>query len=132
MIRKTAKSQRGASIITAIFLITALAALAAAMTRMTTHSAIVTTDDYFASQALYAAESGVEWAAHDIISGNTGTLTDSAVSTNSWFTTSVTSWTIDSGSANQRTYYQITSVGEAGGSSSSPRVQRLVTVYFMP
>ena len=128
----TAKRQQGASIITAIFLITALAALAAAMTRMTVHSAIVTTDDYLAQQALYAAESGVDWAAYDLILGNPGTTTDTVITTNSWFTTTVNSWTIDAGSANQRIYYEISSVGEAGGTAATPRVQRLVTVYFMP
>ena len=132
MIITSPKGQRGASIITAIFLITALAVLAAAMTRMTIHSAIVTTDDYLAQQALYAAETGVDWAAYDLASGNTGVTTDTATTANSWFTTTVNSWTIDTGSANERTYFEITSIGEAGGAAATPRVQRLVTVYFMP
>lgn len=126
------KRQRGTSIITAIFLITALAVLAAAMTRMTIHSAIVTTDDFLAQQALYAAESGVDWAAYNLISGGGGVTADTVVTANSWFTTRVSSWTIDTGSANQRTYFEIISIGEAGGTASTPRVQRMVTIYFMP
>ena len=124
--------QGGASIITAIFLITALAALAVAMTRMTVHNAIITAEDYLSQQALSAAESGVEWAAYDLISGNAGTTVDTAVGGNSWFTVAVNQWVIDSGSANQRTYFEITSTGEAGGTAANPLVQRQVTVYFMP
>ncbi len=125
-------SQRGASIITAIFLITALAALAVAMTRMSVQSSLETSDNYLSQKALYAAESGVEWATYDLISGNTGVAADKVVDSSVWFTTSVITWTIDTGSANERTYYEITSVGEAGGTAADPRVQRMVSVYFMP
>jgi hypothetical protein len=49
-----------------------------------------------------------------------------------WINTTVQSWTIDTGSANQKTYYTITSRGFAGGTSANPTVQRTLTLQFMP
>jgi type II secretory pathway component PulK len=131
----TLKRQRGASLITAVFLITALAALGALMTRLTIHGSVVTINELLSSRALHAAESGIDWAVYDIIN-NTATG-DSGGSVpldggNVWFNTSVQTWTIDTGSANQKTYYLINSQGSAGGTIANPTVQRTLTLQFMP
>ncbi len=130
------RTQRGASLITAIFLITALAAIAALMTRQSIHSTIETTNEYFSAQALYAAEAGVDRAAYDILfNGGDGQAADQSVpgaGAPAWYTTTVRSWTVDTGSTNQKTYYEVTSTGEAGGSAITPVVSRRLVVYIMP
>jgi Tfp pilus assembly protein PilX len=126
---KQIKRQSGVSLVTAVFLITALAVLAAMASRFLIVSSEETINELYSGQALAAAESGVDWAVHDILhSGGSGITVDSPVTSGtSWFTTSVTSVTIG-----PKTQYTITSTGEAGGSASSPRVQRQLVVKFMP
>jgi hypothetical protein len=129
--------QRGASLIAAVFLITAMAALGALMTNLTVHSSIVTVNEYFSSRALLAAESGFDWAIYDIINNSGGTRgeTGGAVAMESgediWFNTTVTTWIIDSDNPNQATYYEITSQGMAGGTSANPKVVRTLRLQFM-
>lgn len=125
--------QRGASLITAIFIITALAAIAALMTRQTIHSTTETTNEYLSSQALYAAETGVDRAVYDILyngGAGAGVITDASIpGVAAWYTTTVVPWPIESGA---NIYYEITSTGEAGGTSVAPTVSRRLVVYFMP
>lgn len=131
----TAHKQRGASLITAIFLITALATLAALMTRLNVHGSVVTVNEYFSARALSAAESGIDWAIYDIANngstGNSGGTVELEAGEDIWFNTTVQSWTIDTGSGNQRTYYLITSQGMAGGAAANPTVRRTLTLQFM-
>jgi Tfp pilus assembly protein PilX len=126
---KQIKRQSGVSLITAIFLITALAVLAAMATRFLILGSEETINEWYSGQALAAAESGVDWAAHDILyAGGSGSTVDAPVTAgSSWFTTSVTSVTIG-----PKTQYTITSTGQAGGSAANPRVQRQIVVIFMP
>jgi Tfp pilus assembly protein PilX len=126
---KELKRQSGVSLVTAIFLITALAVLAAMATRFLILGSEETINELYSGQALAAAESGVDWAVHDILyAGGSGATVDAPVTTgSSWFTTSVSSLTIG-----PKTQYTITSTGEAGGSAANPRVQRQIVVVFMP
>ncbi len=123
------KRQLGVSLITAIFLITALAVLAALMTHYMILGSKETINEWYSSQALVAAESGVDWAVYDILyAAGTGAVVDAPVTTgSSWFTTSVTSVTVAT-----KTEYTITSTGEAGGTAGNPLVQRQIVVKFMP
>lgn len=127
--------QRGASLITAIFLITALAALAALMTRLMVHGSVVTVNEYFSARALSAAESGIDWAIYDITNnastGDSGGTVRLEGGENIWFNTTIQSWTIDTGSGNQQTYYLVTSQGMAGGTAANPTVRRTLTLQFM-
>jgi Tfp pilus assembly protein PilX len=126
---KEIKRQSGVSLVTAIFLITALAVLAAMATRFVILGSEETINEWYSGQALAAAESGVDWAVYDILyAAGTGSTVDTPVTAgSSWFTTSVTRVTIG-----PETQYTITSTGEAGGSATSPRVQRQIVVIFMP
>lgn len=125
---KNHKRQSGASLLTAVFLLTGLALLAALMTRLMVLTSVETIDEWYSAQALYAAESGVDWAAHGILAGTGGVTANTEVTANSsWFTTAVASTTIGS-----KTLYTITSTGKAGGTSALPRVQRQLVVQFMP
>ncbi len=122
--------QRGAALIAAIFVITALAALGVLMTQMLVLGSEETIDDWYSSQALYAAESGVDWAIWDLtVNGGTGVSINSTVSGGQvWMTTTVNTLTIN-GTSN---VYTITSTGTAGGTSGNPRTQRQIVVQYMP
>jgi MSHA biogenesis protein MshP len=122
--------QRGAALIAAIFVITALAALGALMTQLLMLGSEETIDEWYSSQALYAAESGVDWAIWDLtVNGGSGASTNSTVVNNqAWMTTTVSTLTIN-GTNN---LYTITSTGTAGGTSGSPQTQRQIVVQYMP
>jgi len=123
-----AASQRGASLVMAIFLITALAALGGLLTQLLVLGSEETINEWYSAQALYAAESGVEWAAQDISAGGAGSISNGVVLTDqAWMTTTVSPVSIGG-----RTLYTITSTGSAGGLVSAPRTQRRIVVQFMP
>ncbi len=123
-----AARQRGASLVMAIFLITALAALGGLLTQLLVLGSEETINEWYSAQALYAAESGVEWAARDIRAGGSGSISNGVVLTDrAWMTTSVSAVSIGG-----RMLYTITSTGSAGGVVSAPRAQRRIVVQFMP
>jgi len=62
-------SQRGFSIVTAIFLLVVLAALGAFAVRINTLQQQGVTEGLRAAQAFHAARSGVEWAAYRALNG---------------------------------------------------------------
>jgi len=132
--------QRGASLITAIFLITALAILGSLMTRLTILSSDETISEWYASQALYAAESGADWGAYYIQNtlfpattcpaGNTyypDATPQEVVAGSAWFTLQVSCKSLDT-----LFIYKITSSGFAGGTSATPRTQRTLSLQFVP
>jgi len=122
--------QHGAALIATIFIITALAALGGLLTQMLMLGSEETIDEWYSSQALYAAESGVDWAIWDLtVNGGTGTSTNSTVlSGQVWMTTTVNTLTING----INNVYTITSTGTAGGTSGNPRTQRQIVVQYMP
>lgn len=133
------RPQRGAALIAAIFVITALAGLGGLMTQRLMLSTEETINEWYSGQALAAAESGIQWAIWDLendgseVTTGTGVTADSgdtnrAITNSSWMSTTVTIETINT------TYqtYTITSVGKAGGTASSPRTQRKISVKYIP
>ena len=140
--------QRGVSLITAVFLITALAILGTLMTKLTVLSSTETIQEWYSAQALYSAESGIDWAASYIetnlydpnfdgnnadstcpTSGAPDTSGDQDVITGqSWFAVSI--YCQDNGS--DLYLYHITSTGKAGGTAANPRAQRQLMVQFIP
>ncbi len=120
--------QRGASLVMAIFLITALAALGGLLTQLLVLGSEETINEWYSAQALYAAESGMEWAARDIRGGGSGNISNGVVLTDrAWMSTSVSAVNVGG-----RTLYTITSTGSAGGVVTAPRAQRRIVVQFMP
>lgn len=130
--------QRGASLITAVFLITGLAVLGAMMTRMLTLSSTETISEWYSEQALYAAESGVDWAAHNIATvlepagscptaAAPTTYSGEVIAGRAWFDISISCDQVDS-----LYLYTITSTGKAGGTSATPQTQRELQVIFSP
>ncbi|MGD8588970.1 MAG: hypothetical protein PVG22_09095, partial [Chromatiales bacterium] len=81
--------QQGVSLITAIFLLVGMSALGLMMTRMLVTQSLQTTDEWFSAQALYAAESGVQYAAYRLNRSTPAacslTTTDLEVTGQSWF-----------------------------------------------
>lgn len=118
--------QRGAALIAAIFVITALAALGGLMTQLLVLGSEETIDEWYSAQALYAAESGVQWSAYKNGVGTGGG--NETVTSTSWFEVSVTTTPLGGG----KTLYTITSTGKAGDTAATPRTQRRIVVQYMP
>ncbi len=127
------RHQQGASLITAVFLITTVAAIGALMARLSSTTAITSAHEILSARALYAAETGVDWAAFQIRTGvNTDCVQASgerSVGTDARFSVAV-SCDFDGGPG--RRAYRFVSTGAAGGTTGDPRVQREITVQFMP
>jgi hypothetical protein len=117
--------QRGAALIAAIFVITALAALGGLMTQLLVLGSEETIDEWYSAQALYAAESGVEWSVYNSGAANTNQV---VVAGKAWFDVSVATTNFAGG----KTLYTITSTGKAGGTAANPRTQRQIVVQYMP
>jgi type II secretory pathway component PulK len=127
---KLPQQQRGVSILTAVFLITGLAVLGAMMTRMMVMSSTETISEWRSAQALYAAESGVDWAARYITDNNAcgapyTTSDREVVSGQAWFDLSISCNQVDA-----LNLYTISSTGKAGNSSAAPATQRELQVLF--
>jgi Tfp pilus assembly protein PilX len=122
---KTGRGQRGAALIAAIFVITALAALGGLMTQMLTLGSTETINEWYSAQALYAAESGVQWSVY-----NAGASANDqpVVAGSAWFDVNVVATNFGGG----KVLYTITSTGKAGGSAANPRTQREIVVQYMP
>jgi len=118
--------QRGAALIAAIFVITALAALGGLMTQLLVLGSEETIDEWYSAQALYAAESGVEWSVYKNGTGTGGG--NETVTSTAWFEVSVATTNFGGG----KTLYVITSTGKAGGTATNPRTQRQIVVQYMP
>lgn len=67
--RKNCDSQRGASLIVAVFLLVVLAGLGAFTVRLTLMQQQTVNSALLASQAFHAAKSGISWAAHRATNG---------------------------------------------------------------
>ena len=117
--------QRGAALIAAIFVITALAALGGLMTQLLVLGSEETIDEWYSAQALYAAESGVEWSIYNGGASNTDRV---VVAGRAWFDVNVVSTNYAGG----KILYTITSIGKAGGTMGNPQTQRRIVVQYMP
>lgn len=125
------KCQRGASLITAVFLITAMAVIGAVMVRLSVNTHVTTTEEWLSAQALYAAESGIDWAAYKIGDGTIGCAGSDSGDVDvgdAWFHVTTGACVAVGG----REVYAITSVGYAGGAPGNAAVQRRIVVQFMP
>ena len=133
--KATHKKQMGAAMIAAIFVITGLAALGGLMTQFLVLGTEETINEWYSAQALYAAESGAEWAAFQIETGAYSTAcpyssgTQDVVTNTAWFSVTVTACNQDIGG---NRLYRIESTGMAGGVSGDPRTQRQIVVQYMP
>ena len=124
--RHKARRQDGATIITVLFLVTALAALGTFMWRTQVVTSRMTTTEWDSARALYAAESGVQWAAWRAWQGQTGNGTGlDGENGESWFDSSVSSQAIGS-----RTLVTIEATGRAGTSNAQPAAERRLRVQF--
>lgn len=131
------RHQSGISLIAAIFMLVTLAMLGALMTVLISSQSLGSLNEWYSSQALYAAESGVQASAYKInhSSGATPTAkcadanTSSPVQvesgTEAWYSITSTLNTI-----NSINVCEIVATGLAGGTSANPTVQRQITVTY--
>ncbi|MCW8825004.1 MAG: hypothetical protein OQK78_01130 [Gammaproteobacteria bacterium] len=137
--RSIASKQRGASLIAAVFLITGLAVMGAILTKVMTTTSRETISEWYSAQALYAAESGVDWAAYHITNNNScpagypysSPQVIEVAPGSAWVDVNITC--IQAGeNPNIMTLYLVTSDGMAGGTSANPEVKRRLTVQYIP
>ncbi|MDX1593509.1 MAG: hypothetical protein R3298_04620 [Gammaproteobacteria bacterium] len=126
--------QRGASLITAAFLLTGLAALGALMVRLVVFGSEESVVEWHSTQALHAAESGLDWAMHRITFTSSPPSCDDGdgadlvvVAGRAWFTVEA-----EDVSQHGLTLCRLTSTGKAGGSVGAPRAVRQVEALFAP
>ena len=126
--------QRGASLITAAFLVVGLGALGALMVRLVVFGSEESVVEWHSTQALHAAESGLDWAMHRIVFTSSppdcddGDGSDQLVVTGrAWFTVEA-----DDVSLHGMRICRLTSTGKGGGSATAPLASRQVSALFMP
>jgi Tfp pilus assembly protein PilX len=126
------RRQRGASLISAVFLITALAVLGALMTKLTQFTSTKTVKEWYGAQALYAAESAISAAAFDIITTDDCTpRSDTAVAVSSNSSALYSAICRQPGQSGRTVnLYEITATGTAG--SGTYQAQRRIIVQFIP
>jgi len=136
----SAKRQRGVSLVAAIFLTTAMALLGALLIRLLIVGSQETLQEWYSSQALYAAETGVNWArrrfrqscspvacstaAQIAIAENNAKATDQVVIANrAWFTVTTVANNVDG-----KMMLVITSTGRTGFSTGNIIASRELVV----
>lgn len=142
------RRQSGVSLLTAVFLITALAVLGSLMTKLMVLSSVETIQEWQSAQALYAAETGIDWAARYIeeqlydpnfdgshldtqCDPSTAPYTSpeqTLIAGRAWFSVSI----YCQGNGAQLYLYHITSTGKAGGTAANPQAQRRLEMLFSP
>ena len=122
------------SLVTAAFLIAGLATLGALMVRLTVFGSQESLVDWHAAQALYAADSGLDWAMHRITFTSSAPDCDDGdgsdlvvVAGRAWFTVEAEDLGIPG-----LTLCRLTSTGKGGGSAAAPLATRQVVVTFEP
>jgi len=118
------RRQKGASLIAAIFVMTALLAIGTAMTQLMVLGSEESINEWYSAQALYAAESGAEWS---IYNGGVAGANQVVVSGRSWFSVTLTATNFAGGN----TLFTITSTGLAGESLANIRTRRRILIQYM-
>lgn len=128
------KRQRGVSLVTAAFLIAGLATLGALMVRLTVFGSQESLVDWHASQALYAADSGLDWAMHRITFTSSPPDCDDGdgsdlvvVAGRAWVSVAAEDVGLPG-----LTLCRLVGTGKAGGSSAAPLATRAIEVTFEP
>lgn len=124
--------QRGASVLSAIFLITGLAVLAALMTKLTIFGNIKSVKEWNGAQALYAAESAISAATYSIVTNSCSTTTTTGSVTINTTSSATYSYICRQPGESSRTIdlYEITANGTAGSGDSL--AERQIVVQFIP
>ncbi|NCF10750.1 MAG: hypothetical protein GWP66_08740 [Gammaproteobacteria bacterium] len=126
--------QRGAALITAAFLVVGLGALGALMVRLVVFGSEESVVEWHSTQALHAAESGLDWAMHRIVFTSSPTSCDDGDGTDqvvvagrAWFTVEAEDITLHG-----LRICRLTSTGKGGGSAAAALATRQVSALFMP
>ena len=123
--------QRGSMVLVALFAVVGLSLLGLIAAQMLAVGSRDQIRSREAEQALYAAESAVDWAAREI--NRQGTCAVAASDLSLTTGTSTPAWFDITGSevtVSGRPVCRITATGKAGGSAGSPRAQRTLDVLY--
>lgn len=117
------RKQRGVSLIAAIFLLTGMAILGALLTRLLVTGIGEGMQEWYSSQALYAAESGVSWR---LYGGNVDSADLVVIPGQAWFSVTSTATAVGG-----QTMLTITSTGRAGTGAGNILASRQIVVRVM-
>lgn len=143
MRRDMHRRQRGVSLIGAIFLITGLSLLGALLTRLLVINVEETMGEWYSAQAFAAAESGIDYAAYNVIYA-TPACTGAGTVNNDFYSGTVNNppaqglvyaaFSVDYECelVNGDPLYKFTVTGSAGESAGVIKAQRELEVHFMP
>jgi hypothetical protein len=117
------RKQSGVSLIAAIFLLTGMAILGALLTRLLVTGVGEGMQEWYSSQALYAAESGISWR---LYTGADPALPQTVIPGQAWFTVASVPTVVGG-----QTMLVITSTGSAGPSAGNILASRQIVVRVM-
>jgi len=123
--------QQGVSIVTAIFLITALALLATAAIQLLATGQQSLSQEITSVKAYFAGQTGLQWGMYQAVyttPANTQTITLS----NNGLSNTTVKVTFSSSTIDSNTYYQMTSIGEYSSSASPEYSARQLSLRFKP
>lgn len=129
--RHPANGQRGAFVIVALFTVVGLSLLGLIAAQMLSVGSRDQIRSWESEQALYAAESALQWAAYQINQQGTcnisasGNPLQTGTSIPAWFDVTAAPVTISG-----RPVCQVTATGKAGGTAASPRTQRRIHLLY--
>ncbi len=121
----TIRNQRGVSLVAAIFLLTGMSILGALLSRLLIVGVGETMQEWYASQALYAAESGVSWRMYNNPAINDA-VNQVVIPGRAWFDVAVADTVVGG-----QTMRVITSTGKAGNGLGDITASRQITVTIM-
>jgi len=125
------KSQGGFAIVSAIFLLVALAVLGAVMVTFSNTQHLTSAQDVQGSRAYWAAKGGIQWAAASIISS--GTCTSGTLAFTDGFNVVVdcnVSHVYSEGTSNNTIYWVTSTASAGGGVGTTGYVERQVQAFI--
>ena len=130
-INKSIHHQNGVSIVTAIFLITALALLATAAVKIVSTGQQSISQEITSVKAYFAGQTGLQWGMYQAVYGTPNTPQLITLS-NSGLSNTTIDVTFSSNTIDSNTYYIISSTGKYSNTASPEYSSRELQMRFKP
>ena len=122
--------ERGFAIVSAIFLLVALAALGAFMVTFSTTQNITSAQDIQGSRAYWAAKGGIQWAAYAIVTNGTCPVGQPAFTDGFAVVVGCQANDYVDGSVNRRVFWVTSNASAGGAAGSTAYVEREVQAFL--
>ena len=128
---KSIERQKGVSIVTAIFLITALALLATAAVKIVSTGQQSISQEITSVKAYFAGQTGLQWGMYQAVYA-TPTGTHVVTLTNNGLTNTIVNVEFSASTIDSNTYYQISANGKYATNASPEYSSRQLQMRFKP